>query len=192
MLQKTWDRLKSPKLWTVLGGVAGIAGLLASSYQFYAASALNYRAYKGQLVLEAHRFAYEFIAEFTQHYDPPKAADEIRKILKSPNGPRIHPNIRTALIRADGAVARAIIIDDEDIRLCLQRIYQIQATLIESTMRQSKDVSLQEYALDLDGFPKMVGRYVEGKPLLPSQKSKTSDGGEKACSIIRDISELGF
>lgn len=181
----------SGRFWTVAGGIIALASLLFSSYQFYTAAELNSRIYKGQLALEAHEEVYDFVAQFTQFYSANR--DQIgRKIDSGQPLPDVHPNIRLALIRADGAIARAQVIDQPDIQACLQTMYRVQATLIESTMRQNKDVNLEEYAMDLDDFPKMIARYMEGKPLEPFQIGKREGDHPPNCAIIHDIGDYEF
>lgn len=79
------------------------------------------------------------------------------------------PEICIALVQVEGAIARAKIIDDAGISACLYARYYLMGSLVEAPMFQGIDFSIEEYALELDGFPDMVERYPEGKQITEKQ-----------------------
>ena len=180
--------------WGVVSGIVGIAGLFFSSYQFYSAAALTERLYKGQLALEAHERTYKFIAIFTDNYQVVK--DKNGKPIKATENfiPKIPTAIRVSAIEADGAIFRASIIDQKDIRACLYRMFTIHNDLLEGTIPSNHEISLLEYALDLDDFPKMVDFYISGKSIPDKYKGELIDknNDQISCKVIRDDAELGL
>lgn len=173
--------LKSGTFWTIAGVIVALAGLLFSSYQFYAAAELSKRTLVGGLVLDAHKQHYDFIARVTQHYSANR--DEDGKLKAKPGDP-IHPEIRLALIRSDGAIARAQIIEQPDIQACLMKMFRISSEILEVAIAQGKDIDLRSYALDLDDFPDMVRRYISGLPMNKYQKARDIGHGDLACDFL--------
>lgn len=80
-------------------------------------------------------------------------------------GDDIAREIRIVLVQAEGAIARAKIIDDADISACIDTIYYLMGGLVEAPMFQGIEFSIEEYILELNGFPDMEGRYLEGKQM---------------------------
>lgn len=179
-----FDNIRSGNFWTVLGGIVAILSLLFSAYQFYQAAALSKRTVIAGLALEAHEHVYDFASQVNQYYGAKQAFDSE---LKNPNNDPIHPEIRLALVRVDGAISRAQIIDQVDIYACLITMRRIAANIVEGSISSNKPVNIAELVLDLDDFPKMVGRYIEGLKMLPDHhapQNLNSNQGDPFCKIF--------
>ncbi|EFL89442.1 hypothetical protein [Ahrensia sp. R2A130] len=173
--------------WTVLGTLVGVAGLLITAYLFSITSASNYRAYKGQLAMEAHTATIEFVAAFTQHYRPDSAREKKDLAAQKSAWNRLHPAVRIASITSDGAIARASVVDDIELKACLQRFRTFHFNLVERVVPEGENISLENYAIALAGFPDMVRRYVENVAQDPTLVGRDTGGGQRSCPLLNDV-----
>ncbi|MCR9059500.1 MAG: hypothetical protein NXI02_19340 [Rhodobacteraceae bacterium] len=172
----------SAKTWTIVGGAAAIFSLLLSAMFFYSGAALTKRTLISGLALQAHENVYNFLAQVNEHYSGNR--DSEGRFLVKP-GDDIAPEIRIALVQAEGAIARAKIIDDTDISACLDAMCYLMGSLVEWPMFQGIDFSVEEYVLELDGFPDMVGRYLEGKQMTEKQTRTSRSTSVSECGPMR-------
>jgi len=173
------DILRKEKFWTIFGTGVTILALLFSAYTFYESSKLAKRTMIVELVLDAHEKVYDFLAQVNQFHSAQVAFAEGKK--QGNDGDPIHPEIRLALVRAEGAIARARIIDNEDIQACLLAMFHLMGGLVESSITSGKDFSVQEYVLEMDAFPDMVRRYLSNLEMAPDQKRTSRDTSTSEC-----------
>ncbi|NKX66379.1 hypothetical protein HEP89_19820 [Labrenzia sp. 5N] len=144
----------SAKTWTIVGGAAAIFSLLLSAMFFYSGAALTKRTLISGLALQAHEDVYNFLAQVNEHYSGNR--DSEGRFLVKP-GDDIAPEIRIALVQAEGAIARAKIIDDADISACLDAMYYLMGSLVEAPMFQGIDSALRSTSWSWTAFPTWWG-----------------------------------
>lgn len=171
--------LRKEKIWTIFGTGIAIFALLFSAYTFYESSKLAKRTMIAELVLDTHEKVYEFLAQVNQFHSAQAAFAKGKKQVNDDDP--IHPEIRLALVRAEGAIARAQIIGNEDIQVCLVAMHHLMGGLVESSIPSGKDFSVQEYVLEMDAFPDMVRRYLSNLEMAPDQKKTQRNTSISEC-----------
>ena len=177
--------LSSARFWTIVGALAAVAGALVASWQILAAAELNRRTLAATAALEVHEKAVEMVARITQHYFAEKSAQK----PGADNVSNIHPEIRLSYIRLDGAVARAIIVDDEDIQVCMRAIEEFGSTVLESVIPANGDLSTEGSVIALNGLPEMVSVYLSGTEMPANLLSGEDEFGNKTCPFMLGVLE---
>lgn len=173
------------KIWAITGTWIGIVALVFSAYTFSESSRLAKRTMIAGLTMEAHEKVYEFLAQINQNYSAQNAFN--KKQNQTENKDPIHPEIRLALVRANGAIARAQIVDNDHIQVCLMAMYHLIGSLVESSITSSADFSIEEYVLELDAFPDMVKRYLSNQEMTSDQKRTLRDTSISECGSMEFV-----
>lgn len=190
----------SPHSWTVLGGVVAVLALAASAFQMYQAAQLqresveiDRRTMLADLAMRAHEEAYVFFATAIESpiakeiFAAPEK-EQTQDKYPQPDQDVVTPEVRSAYLRLEGAVARAMLNTDPEVVACLRGLEFNAGTLLESTFPQRKSFDSENIFVALGGFPSMVERYLDGKPPPQSFEGKAKDDiNPDECEAFEDM-----
>lgn len=163
--------LANSHFWTVVGGIVAILALGASAIQMYQAAhmqretvEIDRRTMLADLAMRAHEEAYIF---FTTAIESPVAKEIFagaKAVPPTDDGDVsvVTPEVRSAYLRLEGAVARAMLNTDPEIVACLRGLEYNSGTLLESTFVQKLQFSSEDIFVALGGFPLVIQRYLNG------------------------------
>lgn len=169
-------RVESRHFWSALISALTVAGFFIAAYQLYQAASfqretveIDRRNNMAALALESHEAAMDFLAELL-------ASPPLEKLLSGEATPTpanveqeadislVTNEVRTAYLKLDGAVSRAMLVEDKEMIACLRAMSEFSGTILESTIPMKRAIDSENIVVALGEVPLVVKRYLSGEP----------------------------